>query len=500
VAWRLASLPPALVVTLDHVLETSAEGTPLVWHATLLPSAEMTYAAFVAALEGWGGAAVCELRVAGEAREGEGEGEGEGEAEGEGEGEDGAGGDGDGDGDGDIELGAGAAAAPAAAATSSSSTGAPSSGAAATAAAPVPAPAAPVPARDAKGRALAGRFEMSIYERADAAIVDELVANFGLAPAGEPGRAIPRELLYTRSESSKNIVVVSEPIARIVVPQQKMPSGDGRVKTVNAGVRLFSENKGGERHRKERAEATSAAAAAAGAGPGATALAARPSAGPPTIDFRLAQEGLAFVVPYMTRQVVFASCLEVAQVLRFRGQFVAADVYPPRLRRCFEAVDVGSFALVAHPALDGAEDLSAGVLPPRELTPPGFAWAGEALELAPALPSPFAAALTAAAAASSGAPAPAPAQMLLRPRTRVPLRFESAIAPALRAHYALEAGAAEPTLLLSPSLRVWQGAGGPLSRVAMCCWKGKNKYNLMVHTLEAAGLVQALCSAGYRAQ
>ena len=74
---------------------------------------------------------------------------------------------------------------------------------------------------------------------------------------------VAERLLYARAD---RIVVVSEPIARIVVPQQKMPSGDGRVKTVNAGVRLFSENKGGERHRKERAEATSAAAEGVGYG------------------------------------------------------------------------------------------------------------------------------------------------------------------------------------------------------------------------------------------
>ena len=70
------------MLTLDRVLETSAGGEPIVWHATLSPSAAMPYAAFLAAFEAWAGVVVCELRGAGEEREsaeGE-EGAGEGEA------------------------------------------------------------------------------------------------------------------------------------------------------------------------------------------------------------------------------------------------------------------------------------------------------------------------------------------------------------------------------------------------------------------------------------
>ena len=83
VSWRLDTLPPALVLTLDRVLEKSAGGEPIVWHATLSPSAAMTYAAYLAAVEAWGGVVVCELR--GNERDGKGEGEGEGEGEREGE-------------------------------------------------------------------------------------------------------------------------------------------------------------------------------------------------------------------------------------------------------------------------------------------------------------------------------------------------------------------------------------------------------------------------------
>jgi hypothetical protein len=101
----------------------------------------------------------------------------------------------------------------------------------------------------------------------------------------------------------------------------------------------------------------------------------------------------------------------------------------------------------------------------------------------------------------------------------VPLSAASAIPPLLRAHYALEtpaeaaaeaaAGPADaaaaspeagPFLAFRPCVsRVWTGAG-PLARLALCGWKGKSKYNLMLDTTEAAGLVQALCSAGYKAE
>jgi len=74
---------------------------------------------------------------------------------------------------------------------------------------------------------------------------------------------------------------------------------------------------------------------------------------------------------------------------------------------------------------------------------------------------------------------------------------EAAAGPADAAAAATEAG---PFLAFRPCVsRVWTGAG-PLARLALCGWKGKSKYNLMLDTTEAAGLVQALCSAGYKAE
>ena len=84
VAWRVDSLPPELVVTLDRALERSSEGGAIVWHATLSPKEPMDFAALVGALAAWRGGVVCEMRgAAGEEREGGSGDEDEGEAEAE---------------------------------------------------------------------------------------------------------------------------------------------------------------------------------------------------------------------------------------------------------------------------------------------------------------------------------------------------------------------------------------------------------------------------------
>ena len=66
VSWHLSTLPSDLVITLDHVLESSFDGKPIVWHATLSPVVAMTFSSFVAAFEGWSGAMVCALQGAGD--------------------------------------------------------------------------------------------------------------------------------------------------------------------------------------------------------------------------------------------------------------------------------------------------------------------------------------------------------------------------------------------------------------------------------------------------
>jgi hypothetical protein len=64
-SWCLATLPQSLVVTLDRELEKTAEGVPIVWHATLSPRTSMTFTEFEAAFEGWADLTVCKLRDVG---------------------------------------------------------------------------------------------------------------------------------------------------------------------------------------------------------------------------------------------------------------------------------------------------------------------------------------------------------------------------------------------------------------------------------------------------
>lgn len=92
--------------------------------------------------------------------------------------------------------------------------------------------------RDSKGRALSGRFEMTVYTPVDPRSVVELHSVFGLTDA------FPDHLLFTRSESSRAVTLVAEPVAKLVLPQQKTITGEGRVKTVNTGIKVFGENRG----------------------------------------------------------------------------------------------------------------------------------------------------------------------------------------------------------------------------------------------------------------
>jgi len=74
------------------------------------------------------------------------------------------------------------------------------------------------------------------------------------------------------------------------------------------------------------------------------------------------------------------------------------------------------------------------------------------------------------------------------PRARVPLASAGTIAPALRAHYALAADGA--ALAYAPTVRVCAGPD-PLARAALCMWKGKTRFNVMLHTDEAASACRA---------
>ena len=341
--------------------------------------------------------------------------------------------------------------------------------------------------RDSKGRKLSGRFELSTYEKCDELVVFDLIKDFGL---GQDYMRFPASQLFTRSETSKNIVIVSDLISRLVIPQQKLGNGDGRVKTVNTGLKAFAENKSSDKYKRPPTSISDAAIG--GGGASASDGIPRPLGYVPPTDFRLLQEGLSLVLPFMSRQVVYASGKEAAHILKYRGQFVAEEVFPNRLRKWLASIDVGSFALVCHPALDGFEDYEGGLLPEAS-------GVQHTLDISSSSTSAHSFSGTTTSLVSANRVRDDDAlrsTLTCSPKRIVAKEHAALIAPALACHYETQA---DGSLVYKPSLRVFSGSG-PLARLSMCCWKGKAKYNLMVQTVEAAALVQSLCTAGYGAE
>jgi hypothetical protein len=188
----------------------------------------------------------------------------------------------------------------------------------------------------------------------------------------------------------------------------------------------------------------------------------------------------------MSRQIVYASGKEAAHVLKYRGQFVAEEVFTPRLRAWLSSIDIGSFALVCHPSLDGFESYEGGIIPEAS----GIQ---HTLEISSSSTSTNLESTSSSSIQSEGGQR---SSLICAPRRFIEKEHASFIAPAFASHYETQE---DGSLLYKPSFRVFSGSG-PLARLAMCCWKGKAKYNLMVQTVEAAALIQSLCSAGYSAE
>ena len=338
---------------------------------------------------------------------------------------------------------------------------------------------------DSKGRKLSGRFELSTYEKCDVNVVSDLIKDFGL---GRDYMQFPASQLFTRSETSKNIVIVSELVSQLVIPQQKLGTGEGRVKTVNTGLKAFAENKSSDKYKKPQTMSDtteSSDKSTIGGGSLVTKIKFPPFYVQPT-DYRLLQEGLPFVLPFMSRQIVYASGKEAAHVLKYRGQFVAEEVFTPRLRAWLSSIDIGSFALVCHPSLDGFESYEGGIIPEAS----GIQ---HTLEISSSSTSTNIESTSSSSIQSEGGQR---STLTCAPRRYIAKEHASLIAPAFASHYETQE---DGSLLYKPSFRVFSGSG-PLARLAMCCWKGKAKYNLMVQTVEAAALIQSLCSAGYSAE
>jgi hypothetical protein len=369
-----------------------------------------------------------------------------------------------------------------------------------------PARSAPAAGNDSRGRALQGRYELTVYEPLAADKLEEICSAYGLR------EDFPRQLIFTRTDGGKHVTMVSADVASIIVPQQKLPTGEGRVKVVNTGLKILSEVKGDARRKREEGEAAAAAegaeeeGAAAAAAAAGTASAASASSRPMTYScsYRLLQAGVSFLLPYMARQVVHVSGAELVTVLKFKGQFVPKTVYSPRLQLALENFACGSLLLVLNPALGGLEGRGyaavTGEAPPAPAAQPEAGAAAAAAAVGPSAQQ-VAAAQLAVASQSNGTHPPLSAAVALAedgacsPLARVPLASEGAIAPALRPHYALSPEGTH--LVFQPSFRVCAGLD-PMAKAYLCLWKGSQRFNLMVDTDEAKGLSIILEGCGFR--
>ena len=233
---------------------------------------------------------------------------------------------------------------------------------------------------------------------------------------------------------------------------------------------MIAENKGSDK------ETNPADASTTGSAPVAPTAASSPS------PYRLLQAGAGFLLPHMTRSVVHVSGVEMLTVLSFRGQFVASTVYPPRLAAALDGISLGSILLVINPALDGTEGRGAAA---RGAARDAVA---DALREASAEPSP------------TGAPPLTSAVSLSDDGSCAPLDVVhaagvGAIAPPLRAHYAMPR-AADGALVFTPGERAFSGTH-PLARALVCLWKGRARYNIMLDAEEAKGVEAVLKHAGY---
>ena len=369
----------------------------------------------------------------------------------------------DAEGGGGAALEGGVTAAAAAAATDSAAAAGAGAGAAASAAA-------------GAGTGRTFRDELSVYRAPDAASMAALVAQFGLHAL------FPSHLLLSRSDANKNIVVsgacartklpvgpacperggramgptrqrgprslkttttttaalprfppvpAAEPIVRSCIPRAKQPDGRGALKIVNTGVKVLEAN---------------------------------PTPPQPGHIYRIPQDGVQLMAPYLSRGIVYASAAELHTVLRFRGQQVPPTMFSPRLRAAMEHLAVGSFVLALAPALDGCDGPGPDAALPQAYPPPPPGWAAPSIHDVMDV--------------IEGGKA-------IVPKAVVPRACSAAIPPALRVHYqdgeaaadgasSSSAAAAAAPLVFAPKLRAWTGSAAT-SRVLVAMWKGRGR-------------------------
>jgi len=222
----------------------------------------------------------------------------------------------------------------------------------------------------------------------------------------------------------------------------------------------------------------------------ASSVAAIMSGGGASTPFRVCQEGVQFLVPYQSRQLLFASGAECALLLRYKGQQVLPGAgYGPRLAAALNLVDPGSVVVVCAPALDGYE-ASPDALP--------YLTDAAAPPPAPGVPPPSAALLAFYRTLLIDV-----AAKRIAARPTVAAADAYAMAPAFRVHYvtpdaAAADGVGADRLHLAPAVRVFPGSN-PLARVVATLWRGRAKVGLMVHSDQIAELDGVITRAGYTA-
>jgi hypothetical protein len=222
---------------------------------------------------------------------------------------------------------------------------------------------------------------------------------------------------------------------RSCVPRAKQPDGRGALKIVNTGVKVLEAN---------------------------------PTPPQPGHIYRVPQDGVQLMAPYLSRGIVYASAAELHTVLRFRGQQVPPMMFSPRLRAAMELLAVGSFVLALAPVLDGCDGPGPDAAHPQAYPPPPAGWAAPSIHDVMDV--------------VEGGKA-------IVPKAVVPRACEAAIPPALRVHYedggaadgssssAGAAGAADAPsshLVFAPKLRAWTGSAAT-SRVLVAMWKGRGR-------------------------
>ena len=375
----------------------------------------------------------------------------------------------------------------------------------------------PVPQKnltyDSRGRPLIGRYEMTIFASVEATLYDRIKDMYGISSS------FPLEQLYTRSESSKSILLVTDPIGRYVISRQHLPTASkssGLVRIVSTGIKVFVECKG-DRFKYPHPLVAAAAKAIPDTATeikdnttnmdnttteltsntittssitnnNETTLTSTDPSSNMITDYRLVSDGIIFLFPFLTRQVVYVSGREFLHILQYSGQFVPSNVFTSRIQYAFNELNYGSFVIALNPNLDGLENDTDEKYKQILTTIFDLSTYGDLSYY-------------------DGS---------CKPRSTINLKDAGLIPPILRSHYVLSNGqgtahdvvnhpsqysspsssSSSSVLNYKPKIQVWTG-DQPNSHIIVTLWKGITKYNIMAQNAEIGTLTSLLHAAGY---